>query len=95
MTRLAWEPAEDALLRNLHEHHSAQYIADELGRSLLSVKHRITKLGLRKMPRTEYRPWTAKESAFVRKNYGPMTATQIGEHIGRTAQAVRNYAARM
>ena len=36
------------------------------------------------------RSWTPEESQFALNNYGPMSARQIGEKLGRSAQSVRD-----
>lgn len=35
--------------------------------------------------------WTKEAHEFAVKNYGPMSAEEIGKRIGKTADAVRKY----
>jgi transposase len=38
--------------------------------------------------------WTEEQKSFVLKHYGPMTARQIGEKIGKSMDAVKKFVAR-
>ena len=42
----------------------------------------------------DYSAWRQEDRDFVLKNYGPMTASQIGDKIGKSADAVRKFVAR-
>lgn len=36
-------------------------------------------------------PWTEEERNFAIKNIGPMSASQVGKKIGKSADAVRHF----
>ena len=38
-----------------------------------------------------FRPWTDYEIAYALRHYGPMTARQIGQRLGRTKGAVKQF----
>lgn len=40
------------------------------------------------------RIWTKEEAMFARNNYGPLTAAQIGEKLGRSELSVRKFMGR-
>lgn len=37
------------------------------------------------------RKWTPEEVAYVMRHYGPMTARQVAQQLGRSRQAVINF----
>jgi predicted ArsR family transcriptional regulator len=42
----------------------------------------------------DYSAWRQEDREFVLKHYGPMTASQIANKIGKSADAVRKFVAR-
>lgn len=90
-----WSVGEEQVVRLRYSTRSAAWIAEELGRTERSVKHKATRMGLRKRKSVLSRSWSVEERSFLLANYGPMTAQQVGDQINRTAGAVRNYAARI
>ena len=42
----------------------------------------------------DYSPWSQEDRDFVLKHYGPMTARQIAEKIGKSVDAVKKFVAR-
>lgn len=85
-----WTQHDVTYLRRHAPHGDYRKIAHHLGRTLGSVKCKAFGLGL-----GTSRLYTDKQIAFVRENYGQMSATQIGKHIGRTNRSVYQFAGRL
>jgi hypothetical protein len=71
-----WQPAEDKLLGTA----SDRELARRLGRSLSSVRQRMTQLGVQ----SPLRHWTAADDALL----GKMLDEAVARRLGRTVRAV-------
>lgn len=75
----------DRLLReNFQRKKTAHQLATALAVSVLAVRGRTRKLGLRRFWR-----WTPKEDAYLRQHYLTATARELGKALGRKPEAVR------
>ena len=80
-----WSRQEEALLRKMYPDNSISDIANQLGRTVLAVASRASKLGLRK----ERYIWSKRELNLLMKLYPSRTAQQIADQIGRTVLATQ------
>lgn len=62
--------------------------AQELGRTSKSVLEKALKMGLRRRQFSPKRNWVESEVKFMLTNYGPMSARQIGEALGRPTGSI-------
>jgi hypothetical protein len=80
----AWTAADEQLLR---EHHgngtSREEIAKLLGRTVISIKTRIGRLGLGKD-----RTWSEADKQFAVEQRGKLKACEIGAQLGRTVRSI-------
>jgi hypothetical protein len=83
-----WTPIDDALLRRLYPKHSKAAVAEQMGRSVFSVKSRATKLGLIKRPRY----WSAADQATFRRLYPHTDNTVLATLFNRTIKAIHQQA---
>lgn len=96
MKRRAYTPEEDAFLLRHYRHLSQGEMARQLGRNVLSVKHRMGvhyRAGRAEAgQRAAHRPWTAAERAFLAENRAAPWATYatLSQALGRTESAVAN-----
>ena len=93
-TSRPWTPHDDAELRRIYGSMSRQEVAELLGRTMVAVACRATRLGLtRELVRTrEPRPWTKEEETVLRSMYGSATYREIAEILGRTVASVNGHA---
>lgn len=84
--RRSWTDEEDRILRRSYTKHGSRHAAELLGRSITSIQHRATVLGLKGHGQ---RPWTEGETVYLRKNYGARTVAQIARTLKRSEQSVR------
>lgn len=80
-----FSPHEDGLLRQQWGMQSAQALASELGRSVNSVRHRASRLGLGRPASIE---WTPEEDRVLAESVGAMTYSAIGLQLGRSEKSV-------
>jgi hypothetical protein len=75
----------DRLLReNFSRKKTAHQLATALAVTVLAVRARTRKLGLRR-----FWQWTPKEDAYLRQHYLTATARELGKALGRKPEAVR------
>ncbi len=91
-TRRSWTEEEDRILGRYYEKHGSRHVAGLLHRTITSVQHRATVLGLRG---NGQRPWTELEVAYLRKTHGQRTIAQIARTLKRTEQSVRSQVHRL
>jgi DNA-directed RNA polymerase specialized sigma24 family protein len=90
-----WSAEEDAFLTANYLTMDPVEIARKLDRTYKSVQVRASLKGLaRRRKRYSRRLWDKDESRFVLENYGPMSASQVAAHLGRTEDAVRKWIVR-
>jgi hypothetical protein len=85
-----WTPVDEQRLRELAAEHTNADIATIMGRSIQSVKSRITLLKLRPS-----RHFTPAEDAFMQSHYRQLRAKQCAEQLGRTLGSVYRRAAKL
>lgn len=94
MTRTAsWTPELDQILRDKWGVVPTRDLAEELGRSMLAIKQRARKIGLRNRRR-----FTPDEVQLVKDLYSTHTAAQIAKRMygtGRSAKAIFTLAKRL
>lgn len=94
MTRTAsWTPELDQVLRDKWGVVPTRGLAEELGRSMLAIKQRARKIGLRNRRR-----FTPDEVQLVKDLYPTHTAAQIAKRLygtGRSAKAIFTLAKRL
>lgn len=83
---MKWTQAECATVMTLYP--DVTKAAQELGRTKKSVQEKALKLGLRQRAWGAKHVWLAYELKFLLANYGPMTAAEIGKHLGRSKLSV-------
>lgn len=88
-TKTKWLTVEDDLLRRLwSERADIPWVALQMGRSQVSVRHRLATLGM-SIIRSRGVEWTAEECERVRLLHGEgKKAPEISAEIGRSAHAV-------
>lgn len=95
----SWTPEEDARLQQMRgaEGWPFDRIAKALGRTVCACVCRFRLLrktgGDVKYGTTP--PWTKEDLAWLRANYGAMTARECAEHLGRTEMSVASKALRI
>ena len=80
-----WSRQEETLLRKMYPDNSVSGIANQLGRTVPTVKEKAYSLGLRRANPI----WSKKELTLLRKRYPSRTAQQIAEQVGRSVQATK------
>lgn len=78
-----WTSAEDALLVDQYEKGGAPRVARETGRTLTSVYHRASRLGL-----MTHRAWKDVDDRVLRNWWGEFAVASIARKLGRTGDAV-------
>lgn len=90
MSKRAWTPAEDALLRKLiaagWQHRQIGQAIGGRSKQAVSSRWHLLRRGLAKYA------WSADEDAYLRDTAGYKTAAEIAQHLGRTANAVHTRA---
>ena len=82
----AWLPDEAATLRAMFgADEDLQAVADALGRTLASVRTKVSDLGLR---RNSSRPWTEMEDSYLDRHYGVEATSAIAASFGRSPAAI-------
>ena len=90
-----WTAEELSLLRELYPSSPIPELAQKLGRSVASVKHRAYSLGVKRNSWCE-RLWTAEELEMLRELYPNCKSTQaVAEKIGRPWGSVRQIASNL
>lgn len=89
MNGAPWTKREDAYLRRWRGKRSDAQIAEQLGRSPMSVKCRAQKIGL-----VQRRMWTERELRYLRTHVGSMPRVEIARRLGRTPSQVYQAVAR-
>lgn len=82
---------EDELFYLTHNIKSRTYkeLADRLGRSVDSVKHKVYSLGIKdKAPRT-FKPWSDKEINYLVENYNKKSTADIAKRLGRSINSIQ------
>jgi hypothetical protein len=80
------------VIRNLGKI-SYQNMGDDIGVSAQTIQQIAHANGYR--PRPHMRPWSDQDYAYLRENYGKMTAREIAVHLDRTIPTVRTLAGNM
>ena len=83
-----WTDQEYAYLREHYGKKTAREIAEDLDRTIPTVRTLAGKFGLTKRRKYVERPWSDEDRNVLRANYGRKTAREIAEMLGRTAPAV-------
>lgn len=81
-----WTEADCATLVKIYP--DVDRAAQELGRTTKSVLEKALKMGLRRRQFSPKRNWLESEVKYLLANYGPMSARQIGEELGRPTGSV-------
>jgi phage antirepressor YoqD-like protein len=84
----AWTSAEDAALREHYVASGAAHVAELVGRSTCSVRHRAQVLGLKSRAR-----WTSRDDALLRELWGHAPIGDIATRLGRPEIGVYHRAA--
>ena len=82
--RRPWTKTEDDYLRKNYRHRTPRQIADQLRRSVYSVRHRAYKLKLK-----GFRTWLPEEDAVLRKEWGKTRTCILAKRLSRTPNALK------
>lgn len=86
----AWNEADETRLRELSTLHSNAEIAQIMGRSVQSVKSRVSRMRLR-----QRNVWALNHDALIKANYRDRGATWCAEQLRRTKLAVYHRASKL
>jgi len=90
-----WTADEVALLKELYPTSPTDELAQRLGRSLASVKHRAYSLGVKRKSWCD-KLWTAEEFQLLRELYPTCESTrEVAKKIGRPWGSVRQIASNL
>lgn len=92
MSGRKWVHPEDEYLRQ-HLDQGYDQLAEALGRTRSSVKHRVGSLGLLRPARP--RPFTEEEDRWLMENFESLPIGQVARHLGRHVESIRQRARRM
>ena len=82
-----WSKVEIGILKKLYPAGHTQEIADKIGRSLVSVRYKAFRMGIkRKRVRQE---WPVDEVKLLKKLFPTTPNRQIADRLGRTIKEVR------
>ena len=85
-----WTKEEVHKLKKLYSKFCLCEVSEKMGRSIPSVQHKLTRLGLRKRKR-----WTEEEFKVLRKLYTHKPTREIAQGLGATEDVVRAQANRL
>ena len=87
-----WTVEEDTFLSANYMILPVTTIAQSLDRTYKAVQVRASLLKLaRRRKRYSRRLWDDAEKRFTLENYGPMSASKVAAHLGRSEDAVRKW----
>lgn len=90
----AWTDSDIKTLRELYPHNPAKEVANLLQRSVPSVEHKASELGVRKSNRTtQMLRWTPNDIDALKKLYPYRPVQEIAQKLQRTAAATQRKAA--
>lgn len=65
---------------------SNTWIAEQLNRSILSIRNKKSILGIR-----VYHKWTSKELKFIKENYPKMNSRELAKILGLSVYSVKHF----
>lgn len=83
-----WSAEDIAYLKEHYGTKTAREIAEDLDRTIPTVRTLAGKFGLTKKRKHTEHPWTDDDEKLLRANYHRKTAREIAEMLGRTASSV-------
>ena len=83
-----WKEVEEEYLKKCYCNTSAAEIGKKLGKTTTAVKKKAAKLGLKPEKRDGFNPWTAKEIAYLVKNYQALGLKKIAKTLKRSRSSV-------
>ena len=87
--RKNWDDKEVQFVKNHYQKFSVLELAKKLGRSKISIKHKLAKLNIKlaALPRND-RPWNKKEIEIIKRFGSKQTGKQLSKKINRTPAAI-------
>ena len=86
--RCAWSVVEDNLLKVYYEEKGAQWVADQIGRTVSACQHRASRMQVKK--KKHFTRWTKEEDDILIKFHKKKTHQDIAQVLMRTKQACDN-----
>ena len=86
--RCAWSEVEDNLLKVHYEEKGAQWVADQIGRTVSACQHRASRIQVKK--KKHFTRWTKEEDDILIKFHKKKTHQDIAQMLMRTKQACDN-----
>jgi hypothetical protein len=90
--RKLWSKDEIQLLREMFPYKNGEYIAEQLGRSLQTVRQKAHQLGLKKRA---YDSWSKNETSLLAVMFPNRITQDVAKMFGRSVNSVREKAHRM
>ena len=83
-----WKDVEEEYLKKCYCNTSAAEIGKKLGKTATAVKKKAKKLGLKPEKRDGVNPWTAKEIAYLKKNYQELGLKEMVKKLKRSRSSI-------
>ena len=90
-----WDHVEDTTLRVWCDEESCRQLAKRLGRTELSVKDRLQKLGIKKKNIYQNKTWTKEMEKYLKERAGKQSSKSIAKNLGVSRKVLRLKASRL